>query len=192
MNTDNKDNLGITKKLRGRSNNQQGKIFERYIEAGCKLYQNEEVAVICKVPEGFRVLKKFGGGRFSGQFIGKAQPDYSGTLNGGRSIVFEAKHTTKDRIKKDVLTVMQENVLNEHYVMGGFSGVVVGIKERAFFVPWEIWRDMKKKYGRQYLTVNDLEEYEIVYDGVLRFLELKNGKFSFEQEGLEWLLILRS
>lgn len=171
----------IAKKLRGRNNNYQGRIFERYIEAGCKLYENEEIALICKVPESFRVFEKFEFGKFSGQFIGKAQPDYAGTLNGGRSILFEAKHTTKDRIKKDVLTAKQEYVLNENYVLGAFCGVVVGIRERSFFLPWEDWRNMKEKYGRMYLTVDDLEQYEVVYDGTLRFLELKNGGYVYEK-----------
>lgn len=39
-------------------------------------------------------------------------------------------------------------------------------------VPWLVWRDMKKLYGRQYLKLDELSEYEITAQGgVIRLLE---------------------
>ena len=39
------------------------------------------------------VLEKREGGIFVGRFTAHAQPDFQGTLDGGRSIIFEAKYT---------------------------------------------------------------------------------------------------
>ena len=46
------------------------------------------------------------------------QPDYKGTLRNGFSIVFEAKHTDTDRIKRAVITDEQEKRLDKHLALG--------------------------------------------------------------------------
>ena len=99
-------------------NNAQGHSFEEYIKAGCALYSRQGRAEIDKTPEPFRVMEKLGGGIFKGRFTAPAQPDFQGTLAGGRSIVFEAKHTTTDRLKRDVLTGEQQDTLARHHRMG--------------------------------------------------------------------------
>lgn len=85
-------------------NNAQGHFFESAIKAACTLYSDRERADVDKTPEPFRVLEKSRDGKFKGRFTARAQPDFQGTLDGGRSIVFEAKYTTTDRLKWDVLT----------------------------------------------------------------------------------------
>ena len=92
-------------------NNAQGHFFEDYIKAACALYSMRERAEVDKTPEPFRVLEKLRDGIFKGRFTARAQPDFQGTLAGGRSIVFEAKYTTTDRMKRDVLTKEQQDAL---------------------------------------------------------------------------------
>lgn len=76
-------------------NNAQGHSFEGYIKAACALYSQQGRAEIEKTPEPFRVTaKNRRDGTFSGRFTARAQPDFQGNLDGGRSIVFEAKYTT--------------------------------------------------------------------------------------------------
>ena len=75
-------------------NNAQGHFFEQAIKAACALYASHGRATADKTPEPFRVLEKSRDGIFKGRFTARAQPDFQGTLAGGRSIVFEAKYTT--------------------------------------------------------------------------------------------------
>lgn len=45
---------------------------------------------------------------------------------------------------------------------------------RAFYrVPWAVWKDMKRLFGRKYITPADLVEYRVPFaaPGVLLFLE---------------------
>lgn len=164
--------------MRSRQNNAQGHCFENIIDAGCIYYRNRGVAEIEKTPEPFRVLRKdYNRGTFTGRFTTDlAQPDYKGTLQGGISICFEAKHTTTDKIQRRVLSNNQIEILERHRNLGALTGVCICIQDKFYFIPWSIWRDMKKMYGRQYLRQEDIKEYEIVFDMKLRFLEYKNGK----------------
>lgn len=152
-------------------NNAQGHIFEDNIKAACNFYQERGRAKIDKTPEAFRVKKKHPDGTFTGWFTAPAQPDYQGTLNGGRSIVFEAKYTTTDRMKRGVLTGEQMDDLEDHARCGAVAAVCIGIQDRFFFIPWEVWRDMKQHFGRQYVTVADIENYRIRFTGAVMFLD---------------------
>ena len=82
--------------------NNRGHDFEEAIRQACLLYANQGRAKVEKTPEPFRVLEKREGGIFVGRFTAHAQPDFQGTLDGGRSIIFEAKYTTTDAMKRDV------------------------------------------------------------------------------------------
>lgn len=173
----------INQRLQNKRNNALGSNFEKMINAGCKKYANEEVALITKCPENFTAKSKDKKtGKFYGQFYGKAQPDYIGTLHGGRSILFEAKATTADRINKNAVTANQNKILEESYVLGAFCGVCIFLENKSYFIPWSVWRDMKKLFGRQYILSQDIEQYEAVFNGVLSFLELKSGGFIFDKE----------
>ena len=99
-------------------NNAQGHFFEGAIKAACALYSERERADVDKTPEPFRVIEKGRDGIFKGRFTARAQPDFQGTLAGGRSIVFEAKYTTTDRMKRDVLTKEQQDALERHAARG--------------------------------------------------------------------------
>ena len=102
----------LKQQYKNRLNNAQGQHFEREILAGCRMYESHGIATIDKTPEPFRVTSKnHRTGEFTGRFSTHAQPDFQGTLYGGRSIMFEAKRTSKDRITRNVLTDTQMDVL---------------------------------------------------------------------------------
>ncbi len=152
-------------------NNAQGHFFEGYIKAACTTYQTQARAKVDKTPEPFRVTIKHQNGTFTGRFTALAQPDFQGTLRGGRSIVFEAKYTTTDRLKRSILTDEQMNALEHHHGLGAVAGVCAGIKDNFFFIPWEVWRDMKRIFGRQYITAADAEPYRVRFNGTVMFLD---------------------
>lgn len=151
--------------------NNRGHDFEDAIRQACILYANQGRAKVEKTPEPFRVLEKRENGIFVGRFTAHAQPDFQGTLDGGRSIIFEAKYTTTDSMKRDVLTETQMGTLNEHARRGALAAVCVGIQDRFFFVPWEVWRDMKQYVGRLYVTAEDLEGLRVRFTGAVLFLD---------------------
>ena len=145
----------------GKYNNELGPGFETEIGFSCEIYRAAQEAIILKTPEPFRVLQKGENGRFIGVFGHHAQPDYTGTLKGGRSIIFEAKATATDRIKYGVLSETQVKLLNEHNLLGALCFVLVQIKDRRFAVPWNVFSRMKEIYGHQYVSCDDIKEYEI-------------------------------
>lgn len=149
---------------RAAKSNAEGHHFEGEIIKACKWYSGCGRAEIEKTPESFRVTQLLGGGKFAGRFIGKAQVDFKGTLNGGQSILFDAKYTEKDRIMQNALTKHQEEELDRSYKLGAWCGVCVGMKEGAYFVPWRVWKEMKERYGRKYMTASELEEYRIKFN----------------------------
>jgi len=152
-------------------NNAQGQAFEGYIKAACTLYGTSGTAAVDKTPEPFRVTSKQRDGVFTGRFTALAQPDFQGTLHGGRSICFEAKYTTTDRLKRGVLTDTQMKTLALHDALGAVAGVCAGIGDKFYFIPWNVWRDMKERYGRQYVTAADIEPYRVRFTGAVMFLD---------------------
>jgi recombination protein U len=172
-----KQNEMEIKRFRGMRSNAQGHIFEDHIKRACRIYAAHGQAVIDKTPEPFRVLRKNSDGVFTGRFTALAQPDFQGTLKNGRSIVFEAKYTGADRIRRNVLTQEQKETLEAHRVLGACAFVVCGIQSRFYTVPWQVWRDMKQIFGRQYLKPEDIEPYRVKFDGAVRFLDyIHSGK----------------
>lgn len=167
------DRKKAEQKYQNMVNNAQGRSFEDYIKAACALYSRQGRAEIDKTPEPFRVLEKLKDGIFKGRFTAPAQPDFQGTLAGGRSIVFEAKYTTTDRLKRDVLTEEQQDALERHRNRGAVSGVCAGIGNNFFFVPWAVWRDMKEHFGRKYVTAANLEPFRVRFNGAVLFLDPK-------------------
>lgn len=169
------DEEQLKRQYKNRISNAQGQHFEREILAGCRMYEHHGIATIDKTPEPFRVTSKnHRTGEFTGRFSTHAQPDFQGTLHGGRSIMFEAKRTSKDRITRNVLTDTQMEILEKHNRLGALCGVCICIQDDFFFIPWNVWRDMKEMYGRQYLKAEDIEEYKVRFDGAVHFLDRLN------------------
>ena len=99
----------------------------------------------------------------------QAQPDYKGTLKGGRAVVFEAKHTASGRIEQSRVTPEQTAALNIHAFMGAQCFVLVSFSFEAFYrVPWDVWRDMPEKFGKVSANQKDLAQWKV---DILHFLD---------------------
>lgn len=151
--------------------NVQGHIMEQEVERACSYYRDKGIAYIEKTPEPFRMLKKQKDGQFLGRVGKAAQPDFKGTLCGGRAMVFEAKYTDKDRIQQNRLTDEQTESLETHWNMGAEAGVVVQMHSEFYYVPWVTWSSMKELFGRKYMTAEDLKRFEVPYRQGIMFLE---------------------
>lgn len=158
---------------KGAQSRTAGGYFESVIEASLEWYRARGTAHIEKTPE---PMKPLGKPNRSGQFLAcytkAGQPDFKGTLDGGRSVVFEAKHTDTDRIDHGRLTKEQFDGLELHYSMGAVSFVLVSFGLADFFrIPFEDWRDMKSLFGRKYITREECERYRVPYmAGVIKML----------------------
>jgi recombination protein U len=150
-----------------------GQTFEGAIKASCKWYEMRGLLKATKTPEPMKPLGKPNAkGQFLACFTKKAQVDFSGTMRGGRSIRFEAKHTEDDRIERRRVNDDQKKDLREHHNLGALCFVLVCVNLSHFYrVPWPDWDKMKQLYGRLYVTEEDLAKYRIPYEGgIIKFL----------------------
>lgn len=144
-----------------------GTTFEDIISDSCEYYEEIGIAKIDKTPEPMRTLRPLGRGRYEAVYTKQAQPDYKGTLRGGRAIVFEAKHTDTDRIKRSVISDEQEKCLNAYEQMGAECYVLVSFGFRRFFkFPWKLFRDMKYHFGVKHIReIDHISDFEIKFVG---------------------------
>lgn len=163
----------IEKQIRGRRNNASGELFENIINGACQYYRELGVAIIEKTPEPMHILKSCGQGRFIACFKKQAQPDYKGVLCDGRAIIFEAKHTDSGQMQESVITKTQRQNLDDFQKMGAQCFVMVSMAfEKYYRVPWEVFGDMKPRFGRKYMTERELEPYRLMEKrGTLLILE---------------------
>lgn len=164
----------IERQYRGKQSRVAGNNFEDMISASLEWYEGKGVACIEKTPEPMKPLGKPNKrGQFLACYTKAAQPDYKGTLSGGRSVVFEAKHTDADQMKQERVTGEQADRLELHHKLGAAAFVMVSFGLMDFYrIPWEVWRDMKAIYGRKYIKAADVEPYRVQYmSGVLKLLE---------------------
>ena len=153
----------------------EGAGFENIINNACAYYCSIGLADVEKTPE---PMKPIGSpdraGRFLACYTKQAQPDYKGVLKGGKAVNFEAKHTDSDRMTFDRVSTAQALRLSRTEALGGVAFVLCSFSGRYFYrVPWAVWRDMKRLFGRKYITPADLAEYRVrvAAPGVLLFLE---------------------
>lgn len=161
-------------RARGLANKREGEAFEFHIEAALIRYKEAGIAEIEKTPEPIKQLgKKNGRGQFLACYTKRAQPDFKGTLTGGRSIVFEAKATRQDKIEQNAVTQDQSERLDAHQKLGALAFVIVGMNLQDFYrVPWETWRNMKEIYGRKHMKRDELEPFRIDWrDGMIQLLD---------------------
>lgn len=164
----------VRRQQRGLQSRIAGERFESLIEVSLKWYEIKGAAVIEKTPEPMKPLRPPNSqGQFLACFTKAAQPDFKGTLAGGRSVVFEAKHTEGDKIEYSRLTPKQIERLKLHQELGAVAFVLVSIGLQNFYrVPWEVWRDMRVLYGRKHMKQADLEPFRVQYiAGVIKLLE---------------------
>lgn len=167
----------------GLKNKMCGQAFEDRITMACKEYQRNKIAFIEKTPEPFHIIKRiYKNGTLAG-FLGffekQSQPDFKGTLAGGKAICFEAKTTTKEKIHKNVVSEEQERDLSLQQSFGAEAFVLVSMNLREFFkVPWTEWLTMKEKYGREYMTRDELLPYQVFVNrnGFIEFLRGEKTK----------------
>lgn len=74
-------------------------------------------------------------------------------------------------MKRDVLTQEQQDALEKHARRGAVAAVCAGINDKFFFVPWAVWRDMKARFGRKYVTAADVEPWRVRFNGAVLFLD---------------------
>ena len=160
--------------LRGRRSKLTGELFERLIDTSCRYYEDAGVARIEKTPEPMKPLSGMDRrGQFQACFTKAAQPDYKGSLRGGRAIIFEAKHTDGNSISYSRLTAEQFDAMEGYHAMGALCFLLLSFGFADFYrVPWEHWRRMREIYGRKHLKREDLEPFRVRERGnVLYFLE---------------------
>lgn len=152
-----------------------GAAFEQLIDAGCRYYIKNGIAIIHKTPEPMRPIQPMGNGRFLAAYDKKAQPDYQGTLRGGRSIVFEAKHSDGKEMAQGRITTAQWADLDGHQAMGALCYVLVSFGFQIFsMIPWDVWKDMKNQVGRIHLKPTDelVKSYQVkAASGGILFLD---------------------
>lgn len=164
--------------IQGKRNRAMGLKFEDIVNEACEHYKSLDIAYIEKTPEPMRVIgiinRKLG--HFKAIFQKQAQPDYKGTMNGGQSVVFEAKSTSAERIEQNAVTEEQWEALDKHEAMGAWAFVLVQLGNRFYRVRWSDWKNMKQLFGHKYMNAADLEPYEVEYrSGVICFIGLNAG-----------------
>lgn len=115
------------KQYQGAVSRAQGKHFEEYIDLSLRYYEQRGEAVVEKTPEPMRPTKDLGNGKFIAYYEKAAQPDYKGTLKGGRAVVFEAKYTHSAQMEQSRVTREQAARLDDHLAAGAMCFVVAVI-----------------------------------------------------------------
>ena len=110
------DTYNAKRSMAGRSARANGQLFENMIIDSARFYESRAISVIDKTPEPVRIIGV--SNRNKGQFIAcfekKAQPDFKGILQDSTMILFDAKHTDKDRIRREVVTDEQEKCFERY------------------------------------------------------------------------------
>ena len=160
--------------IRGKQARVAGGYFENIISASCDYYLSRGLAKIEKTPE---PMKPLGAKNRKGQFLAcytkQAQPDYKGTIKGGRTVMFEAKFTAADRMEQSRVLQSQQDYMDRHQALGARCFVIAGFSSgMVYCVPWDIWKTMKDHFGRKYVTEADLEKYQVqtAWNGTLLLL----------------------
>lgn len=161
-------------------NQREGQTFEHLIEAACAWYSKEHIAAIQKTPEPFKVIRRMPKGQFLGFYQKQAQPDFKGVMRGGKTVIFEAKHTSTGKMSESALSQTQRELLTEYSSLGARCFVVVAFGCTEFRrIPFEVFSDMKSAFGRRYFTAAESAQYKVGINcyGVLDFLQgLWEGK----------------
>lgn len=149
-----------------------GKHFENYIEKSCSYYAHKKMALIEKTPEPLKMIRRLTGNQVIAVFDKVGQPDFKGTLNGGQSVVFEAKHTSSNLIEFARLQPHQLANLRLHKRLGAECFVLVSFKLNSFYrVPIEVWEALPSELGKKSVNEKNLAQYKVeIKHGVIDFL----------------------
>lgn len=155
------------RQVQGRIAKAQGAHFERLLDAAFRYYDELGDALIEKTPEPMKPVQSLGNGKFVAFYERKAQPDFKGTLRGGQSIVMEAKWTSTDRMNQSRVLPAQAKYMDKCQQMGAACYVIVGFEVGSIYrIPWIVWRDMQKEFGRKYILETDehLQRYLVKWN----------------------------
>jgi recombination protein U len=169
----------VKRRMTGRRSKAAGETFERWLSDACEFYLRNGWAHIEKTPEPFHITGKDKNGVIRGYYEKKGQLDYKGILCDGSGIMFEAKHTDSDRIRQGVITDKQWESLDIYESFGAHCYVMVSIGLSGFYrVPWNIWKQMKDKFGHKYMTEEELKPFKLAERNctilILEGVELRN------------------
>ena len=162
------------RQLLGKIAKARGKQFESRIDDSFAYYAQKGFAIIEKTPEPMHPTKNLGNGKFIAYYEKQAQPDYKGTIKGGRTVLFEAKFTATDRLTQDRVIDKQASYMDRHQRLGARCFVVAGFStDEVYKIPWDNWRRMKELFGRKYVKETDLQNYRVktAWNGTLFLLD---------------------
>jgi len=153
---------------RGKQAKSDGAFFETMIADACFKYKLNGIAYIEKTPEPLKPIKRLQGKKFAAIYEDKAQPDFKGTLIGGRAVCFEAKATNDIKIQCSRLQPQQIEALKLHSRLGAEVFILVMFLSinQCYKVPLKFWLDAYKNFGRHYFRYQDLEEFKIPTEGM--------------------------
>lgn len=165
------------RQLQGKINHELGKNFEEQIEGICEVYKLNKLAIIEKTPEPMKILKHIDIGHFETVFTKSAQPDFKGTLKGGRTVVFDAKFTESNKITYQALSNFQRETLIEYKQMGAQAFVLVGFLDGSMYkIDIDTWANMKEIFGHKHIKQEELDEMNCrarcAKCGIIDFLEI--------------------
>lgn len=165
-------------RVRGaRKSQRNGKVFEKYVERSCIRFRSLGLADIKKTPEPMKpvgvINKNYGW--FKAVYEKKAQPDFTGTLKGGQSVMIEAKHTDSTRMPFERIARHQATDLDSVTNLGGLALVLLSFSLKNFYcIEWTEWLKLKETTGKKSVNQKDLAPYEVDYkNGVIQFLTSK-------------------
>lgn len=156
----------MNKQQQGKTAKRNGKAFEKKLEDIFAMYKEKLLCNIEKTPEPYRYIKPYtngGGGLFVATFSKSAQPDFKGTLSGGRAVVLEAKSVHNDRFNLAMLTDTELKELILHDTLGAISGVLVYGQESGFiyFFPCSFIANMQAIKGYKHIKLENAEAFTV-------------------------------
>lgn len=158
-------------RVRGARSKRNGQTFENLIERSCIRYRTKGIADIKKTPEPMKPVGVINARRgwFKAVYEKKGQPDFTGTIKGGRSVLIEAKHSSVKRIEFERILPQQREDLENCTRLGGLALVVISFNLKDFYcIEWIDWIELKEKTGKKSLNDKDLAPYkvELVLGGI--------------------------
>lgn len=157
--------------LQGKLSKAKGKRFEQRLDESFAYFRERGYALVEKTPEPMKPTKNLGNGKFIAFYEKKAQPDYKGIKKGGRTLLYEAKYTSADRIDQNRVSAGQTEYMDRYERLGARCFVLVGFDSgEVYCIPWDVWSNMKKFFGRKYAREDELEKFRVMlaWNGVLQ------------------------
>lgn len=151
--------------IQGMRSRAQGNQFEQQVLNACVILSQHGEAAIDKTPEPMKPLAPPNAyGQFKACYTKKAEPDFHGTIAGGRAILFEAKSTATGKLEQSRVLKEQGDTMDKYTALGAHCFVLATFDGvRAYRVPWMHWKTMRERWGRKYVTEEDLSRYRVPF-----------------------------